>query len=272
MSERDYSKQLAADLDQLIRSEGPETVGAFIAEPVMGAGGVYTPPEGYFQEIQAVLDEHDVLMIADEVICGFGRLGAWFGSDLYGIRPDIMTMAKGLTSGYLPMSASVVGDKVWQVIIDHSREIGPFGHGYTYGAHPVAAAAAMANLDIIEGEDLVGNAKRVGAHLLRRLHETFDAHPLVGHVRGEGLMAAIELVADRGRKEAFASTVKAGARLQKAALAEGVLARALPGGDIIAVTPPLSITADEVDQITERLGRALDRTAVQMREEGVWRG
>ena len=203
MSEPEYAQRLAAELDALIEREGPDTVGAFIAEPVMGAGGVHVPPEGYFPAIQAVLDKHDVLMIADEVICGFGRLGHWFGSNRFGIRPDLMTIAKGLTSGYVPMSGSLIADRIWQVIVDHSREIGPFGHGYTYTAHPVAAAAAMANLDIIEGEGLVDNAREVGAHFQRRMRQAFADHPLVGHVRGEGLIMGIELVADKASKRAF---------------------------------------------------------------------
>ena len=168
----------------------------------MGAGGVRAA-RGLLPAIQAVLDKHDVLMIADEVICGFGRLGHWFGSNRFDIRPDLMTIAKGLTSGYVPMSGSLIGEKIWQVIVDHSREIGPFGHGYTYTAHPVAAAAAMADLDIIEGEGLVDNAREVGAHFQRRMRQAFADHPLVGHVRGEGLIMGIELVADRASKRAF---------------------------------------------------------------------
>ena len=164
MSERDFSKQLAKELDETIEREGPETVAALFAEPVMGAGGVHVPPEGYFEEIQPVLDKHDVLLVADEVICGFGRLGRWFGSDLYNIKPDIITTAKGLTSGYVPMSASLVGDRVWDLLVDRSKDVGPFGHGYTYGGHPVAAAAALANLDIIERDGLVENAGAVGGY------------------------------------------------------------------------------------------------------------
>jgi L-2,4-diaminobutyrate transaminase len=272
MSELDYSRQLAAELDELIEREGPNTVGAFIAEPVMGAGGVVVPPEGYFQAIQAVLDRHDVLMIADEVICGFGRLGHWFGSDRYGIRPDLMTIAKGLTSGYVPMSGSLIGDKVWQVIVDHSREIGPFGHGYTYTAHPVGAAAAMANLDIIEGEGLVDNARTVGAQFHRRMRDAIEDHSLVGHVRGEGLIMGIEMVADRASKQAFNPRHKVAARIMQCCLAEGLIVRSLPSGDVVALSPPLIVTADDIELIVGRFAKGLDKAAASLRADGIWRG
>ena len=261
MSERDFSKQLAKELDETIEREGPETVAAFIAEPVMGAGGVHVPPDGYFDEIQSVLKKHDVLLIADEVICGFGRLGHWFGSNLYDIKPDIITIAKGLTSGYIPMSASLVGDKVWDVLLDHSREIGPFGHGYTYGAHPIAAAAAMANIDIFERDGLVENANEVGAYMQSRVREALADHPLVGHVRGVGLILGIEFVADKASKRPFEGADKIAPKVSQAAYADGLIARPLPGGDIIAISPPLSITKDEVDVIVQGLEKALDQVA-----------
>ncbi|MEZ5932981.1 MAG: aminotransferase [Alphaproteobacteria bacterium] len=261
MSERDFSKQLAKELDETIEREGPDTVAAFFAEPVMGAGGVHVPPEGYFDEIQPVLKKHDVLLVADEVICGFGRLGRWFGSDLYGIKPDIMTIAKGLTSGYVPMSASLVGDKVWDVLIDTSKAIGPFGHGYTYGGHPVAAAAAMANLDIFERDDLVGNAAEVGAYFQARARETLADHPLVGHVRGVGLILGIEFVADKASKRPFEGADRIAPKVSEAAHRRGLLARPLPGGDIIALSPPLSITRDEVDVVFDHLRAAVEEVA-----------
>ncbi|MGI9419201.1 MAG: aminotransferase [Geminicoccaceae bacterium] len=261
MSERDFSKQLARELDETIEREGPDTVAAFFAEPVMGAGGVHVPPEGYFDEIQPVLKKHDVLLVADEVICGFGRLGHWFGSNLYNIKPDIITIAKGLTSGYVPMSASLVGERVWDVLIDTSRDIGPFGHGYTYGGHPVAAAAAMANLDIFERDDLVGNAHDVGLYFQKRMREAFQDHPLVGHVRGVGLILALEFVADKASKRAFEGTDKIAPKVSQAAYQHGLIARPLPSGDTIALSPPLSITREEVDVVAERLTAALDETA-----------
>ncbi len=272
MSERDYSRQLAAELEELIEREGPETVAAFIAEPIMGAGGIHVPPEGYFEEVQKVLKKHDVLMIADEVICGFGRLGHWFGSELFGIRPNIMTIAKGLTSGYVPMSASLIDETIWQVMLEHSSEVGPFGHGYTYSAHPVAAAAAMANLDIFEREDLVGRARRVGKHLQQHMKERFSDHPLVGHVRGAGLMLAVEIVADKAKKQAFDPGHKVGARLTGNCMREGLILRALPGGDIMAFSPPLTITEEEVGIAAERFDKALARTMAELRAEGIWQG
>ena len=166
-TEEAYAAALAAELDALIEREGPDTVAAFIAEPVMGAGGVLVPPRTYFDRVQAVLRKHDVLMIADEVICGFGRLGRLFGSEVYGIEPDLMTVAKGLTSGYFPLSAVMLSERVWSVLQAGSPEVGAFAHGFTYSGHPVGAAAAMANLDILLGEDLVGNSARTGAYLQR---------------------------------------------------------------------------------------------------------
>jgi L-2,4-diaminobutyrate transaminase len=272
MSERDYAQQLAAELDTLIEREGPDTVGAFIAEPVMGAGGVLVPPEGYFQAIQAVLDKHDVLMIADEVICGFGRLGHWFGSDRYGIRPDLMTVAKGLTSGYVPMSGSLIGEKIWQVMVERSRETGVFGHGYTYSAHPIAAAAALANLDIIEGEGLVDNARQIGAHFQEHMRASFGDHPLVGHVRGEGLIMGIEVVADKAAKQAFDPRHKVAARIVQCCLAEDLIVRNLPSGDVVAFSPPLIITEDDVELIASRFAKGLDKAAAGLRADGIWWG
>ncbi len=264
MSERDFSKQLAKELDETIEREGPETVAAFIAEPVMGAGGVHVPPEGYFDEIQPILKKHDVLLIADEVICGFGRLGHWFGSNLYKIKADIITIAKGLTSGYIPMSASMVGDKVWEVLLDKSKEAGPFGHGYTYGGHPIAAAAAMANIDIFERDGLVENANEVGGYMQARVREALADHPLVGHVRGVGLILGIEFVADKASKRSFEGTDKIAPKVSQQAYADGLIARPLPGGDIIAISPPLTITKEEVDAIVRGLEAALDRVAKEL--------
>ena len=258
MSERDFSKQLAKELDETIEREGPDTVAAMFAEPVMGAGGVHVPPEGYFEEIQPVLKKHDVLLVADEVICGFGRLGRWFGSDLFGIQPDIITIAKGLTSGYVPMSASLVGDRIWDLLIETSKDVGPFGHGYTYSGHPVAAAAAMANLDIFERDGLVDNAAEVGAYFQERMRAAFADHPLVGHIRGVGLILGIEFVADKATKRSFEGADRIAPKVSQAAHARGLIARPLPSGDTIALSPPLSITREEVDVVVERLGQALD--------------
>ncbi|SOD91210.1 aspartate aminotransferase family protein [Caenispirillum bisanense] len=266
-SSRDFAKRCAADLDALIQREGPETVAAFIGEPVLGTGGIVPPPEGYWDEIQKVLRKHDVLLIADEVVTAFGRTGQYFGSDTYGITPDLMTIAKGVSSGYLPLSGVIVSEKVWQVLEDGSDQMGPIGHGWTYSAHPVCAAAANANLDIVDGEDLTGNARDTGAYLQQRLHETFDGHPLVGEVRGVGLMAALEFVADREKKQRFDPAQKVGPRVSAACLANGMMARAMPHGDILGFAPPLVITRDEVDTVVATAKTAVDQVAAELARE-----
>lgn len=231
---------------------------AFIAEPVMGsASGVLVPPEGYFDDVKKVLAKHDVLMIADEVVCGFGRLGAMFGSDVYDIEPELMTLSKGLTSGYVPMSAALVSEKVWTVLLEGSSKIDPFAHGHTYGAHPLAAAAAMANIDILEGENLVERAASAGAYLRRRLGEELGDHPLVGDIRGVGLIAGIQLVADKATKAPLDPSLNVATRVMQSALGEGLIVRALPGTESIAMSPPLVISETEVDLLVERLTHAL---------------
>ncbi len=205
MTDEEFARKLADDLESLILAEGPETVAAFIAEPVMGAGGVLVPPDTYFERIQAVLRRYDVLLIADEVITAFGRFGHWFGSDVFGIEPDLITVAKGLTSGYFPLSGCIVSDRVWRVLVEGSAG-GPFGHGYTYSAHPLGAAVAMANLDVIESEGLLARAAARGALMQTLLREAFDDHPLVGEVRGMALIGALEFVAGKDP----ASTIRPG--------------------------------------------------------------
>ena len=270
-SEEDYATALAAELEQTIEREGPDTVAAFIAEPVMGAGGVVPPPRGYFEKIQRVLRRHDVLMIADEVICGFGRLGQMFGSLVYGIEPDLVTVAKQLTSGYFPLSACFVSEEIWSVLRDGSPEIGAFAHGFTYSGHPVGAAAAMANLDIVLGEDLVGNAARVGPYLQERLRAALGKHPLVGDVRGVGLIAGVELVADQATRQLFAPALKVGPRVAQRCMEDGLIVRALPGGHVIALSPPLCITRAQVDQVVDGLARAIDHVSDELTREGAWR-
>ncbi len=266
-SQRAFAERLARELDETIRAEDPETVAAFFAEPVIGAGGVLVPPDGYFEAVQEVLRRHDVLLVADEVICGFGRLGEWFGSQRFAIEPDLVTVAKGLTSGYVPMSAAVVSRRVWDVLARESK--GVFGHGFTYSAHPVAAAAGLANLDVIEREDLVGNARSVGSYLQMALRETFGAHPLVGEVRGVGLIAAVELAADRARRRPFDPALRVGQRAMEAAAAEGMLVRGL--GNAIALSPPLVIRESEIDEVVERLRRAIERLAHALVADGSWK-
>ena len=272
MSEEAYTAHLASELDAMIEREGPETVGAFIAEPIMGTGGVLLPPKGYFQAIQKVLDKHDVLMIADEVICGFGRTGAWFGLDTYDIKPDLISLAKGLTSAYQPMSACVISQKVWDVILSGSRETGVFAHGFTYTGHPVAAAAAMANLDILDGEGLVAGAPEIGGYLQERLRAKFTDHPLVGQVRGIGMIAAVELKADKKSKTSFDASLLVGRRVTMKAHDLGLISRALPGGDHISFAPPLCITRSEVDEITDLFEKALNSVMDELVSEGAWKG
>ncbi|MEQ9335502.1 aminotransferase [Thalassobaculum sp.] len=258
-SERDYSKRLAAELEALIQAEGPETVAAFIGEPVMGTGGIIPPPEGYWQEIQAVLKRHDILLIADEVVTGFGRTGRYFGSHTYGMEPDLITIAKGLSSAYLPLSGVIVGERVWQGLEQGADALGVIGHGWTYSAHPVCAAAANANLDIVDREDLTGNARDTGGYFQRRLHETFDDHPMVGEVRGVGLLAAIEFAPGKDGASRYDPDLKVGPKVAAAALEEGLIARAMPQGDILGFAPPLVITRAEVDEVVELTRRAVDR-------------
>ncbi|MCA8906764.1 MAG: aminotransferase class III-fold pyridoxal phosphate-dependent enzyme [Rhodospirillaceae bacterium] len=268
-SEVQFSARCAMELEKMILAEGPDTVAAFIAEPALGTGGLVPPPEGYWAAIQPVLKKYDILLIADEVVCGFGRTGAMFGSDRYGIQADLMTLAKGLTSAYVPLSAVLVGDKVWDVLAKGSDKFGAFGHGYTYTAHPLGTAAAMANLDVVESEDLAGNADRTGAYLVGRMRETFGDHPLVGEVRGDGLLCAVEFVADKAKKVRFDPALKVGPRLSTAVLEEGVIARAMPQSDALGFAPPLCITRAEVDEVVEKVKRGVDRVVDALAREGL---
>ena len=267
MSEREFSVYCAEQLEALIQREGPETIGAFIGEPVLGTGGIIPPPAGYWEAIQAVLKRHDILLIADEVVSGFGRLGSDFGFQHYGIEPDLVTIAKGLTSAYQPLSGVIVGERVWKALEDGTGEYGPIGHGWTYSGHPLGAAAAMANLDIIERENLVGNAAETGAYFNAQLKKTFSEHPLVGDVRGEGLMAALEFAPEKGEYTPFDPALKVGARVAAAALEENLIARAMPNGDILGFAPPLVIDRGQVDDVIARAKRAVDRVTDELTRE-----
>ena len=207
--------------------------------------------------------------LVDEVICGFGRTGNWFGCETFGIEPDIMSLAKGLTNGYIPMSASVVSDEIWDVLQKSSEDIGAFGHGFTYSAHPVAAAAGLAVLDVMEREGTVSHADDIGAYFQRRLREKFAAHPLVGEVRGVGLMAAVELVADKASRIAFDPGLKLGPRLAKMCLEEGMIVRALFQSTAIGFSPPLIVNRAQVDDIIERFERALHAFEREIVAEGL---
>ena len=264
MTDEEFSASLARELEELIVSEGPETVAAFIAEPVQAAGGVIIPPAGYFQAITEVLHRYDVLLIADEVVCGFGRLGRWFGTERFGIEPDLITVAKGITSAYVPLSASYISARVFDVLAEGGERFGPIGHGYTYSAHPLAAAAALANLGIVERDGLVDQAAKRGAYMLERLRERFEDHPYVAEVRGEGLIAAVELVASRDPLRRFDPALKMGARVARASLGHGVITRALPEADTIAFSPPFIVTESEIDQMVEGTGAALEEVAADL--------
>ncbi|AOO80550.1 aminotransferase [Bosea vaviloviae] len=268
-TEIEFSKRLADELEGLILSEGPETVGAFIGEPVLGTGGITPPPEGYWHEIQLVLRKYDVLLIADEVITGFGRVGTPFGSHLYGIEPDLITVAKGLTSGYFPLSAAIVGEKVYKVLEDGADRVGAFSHGYTYSGHPIGAAAANAVLDIVEREDLAGKARDVGGYFQDRLKAAFAQLPIVGEVRGVGMLGALEFVADRAAKTRFDAGLKVGARISKAARDRGLIARAMPHGDILGFAPPLVTTKDEIDEIVGIAEQAVRQVMDELAREKV---
>jgi len=262
-SEEAFAARLARELEERILSEGPETVAAFVGEPLMAAGGVVPPPRGYWPAVQDVCTRHDVLLVADEVVCGFGRLGTRFGSDRYGIRPDFMTLAKALTSAYFPVAGVVVSERVWDVLAAASDAHGPVAHGHTTSLHPVGAAAALANLDILEREGLLTRAAEVGPGFQQALRDAVAGHPLVGEVRGEGLIAAVELVEDRETRRSFAPERRVGQRLQRLGLEEGVVCRAV-AGDSLAFCPPLVASEDELTEIVRRFGRALGRLTTEL--------
>ncbi|MGE0486941.1 MAG: aminotransferase [Gammaproteobacteria bacterium] len=265
-SEADFATRLADNLEQLIQREGPETIAAFIAEPVMGAGGVVTPPATYFEKIQAVLARHDILFIDDEVICGFGRTGQAFGADTYGIRPDSISLAKALTSAYQPLSAVVVKDEIYQAFVQASDEMGMFGHGFTYSGHPVACAVGLKTLEIYERDGLFDHAAGLAPQFQERLAR-FRDHPLVGEVRGVGLIGAVELVADRKTKAPFDPAGRVGAECLRHCHANGLICRAI--GDVMAFCPPLIITSTQVDELFDKFERAMAATLDWANGEGL---
>lgn len=258
-SEEDFATRLARELEQLILAEGPETVAAFVAEPLMAAGGVIVPPETYWEKIQAVLARHDVLLVADEVVCGFGRTGRMFGCQTFDIRPDIMILSKQLASSYMPIAAVLISERVYGPIADESARRGVFGHGLTAGGHPVACAVALENLAIIEERGLVEQAARVGAHMQRGLRERLGDHPLVGEIRGVGFVAGVELVADRPTKAPRGKVGMLGAAAAAGMQEAGVILRAM--GDTLALCPPLIATETDVDRILDAFPPVLDALA-----------
>ena len=255
-SEVDFATRLADELEALILKEGPETIAAFIAEPIMGAGGVIIPPTTYFEKIQEVLQRHDVVLIADEVICGFGRTGRWFGCEHFGFEPDFMTLAKGITSGYQPLGGAMVSDRVAEVLIGKGGE---FHHGYTWSGHPVACAVAIANLAILQREKLVERAREdIGPYLQQRWRELAD-HPLVGEVRGVGMIGALELVADKRKQSFFPSRGDTGLICRDHCFANGLVMRAVK--DTMIIAPPLVMERAHVDELIEKARKCLDLTA-----------
>ncbi len=256
MSEAEFVAHCVSELEAMIDREGADTIAAFIGEPALGTGGLVPPPAGYWEAIQAVLNKHDILLVADEVVTGFGRLGTMFGSEHYGLKPDLITIAKGLTSAYAPLSGSIVSDKMWKVLEQGTDENGPIGHGWTYSAHPIGAAAGVANLKLIDELNLIQNAGEVGAYLNKTMSEALADHPHVGEVRGEGLMCAVEFVKDRETRTFFDVADKIGPQVAAALAAEHVIARAMPQGDILGFAPPFCLTHQEVDEIVEKTVRA----------------
>jgi L-2,4-diaminobutyrate transaminase len=257
MDEAAFTAHCVAALEELIAREGADTIAAFIGEPVLGTGGIVPPPAGYWPAIQAVLRRHEILLIADEVVTGFGRLGTMFGSDHYGMLPDIITIAKGLTSAYAPLSGSIVSEKVWKVLEQGTDELGPIGHGWTYSAHPIGAAAGIANLSLVDSLGLVGNARDTGAYLNDAMRDALATHPRVGEVRGEGMLCAVEFVENRDDRRFFDPARKIGAQVAAALLARGVIARAMPQGDILGFAPPLCLTRQEADAIVGAVAAAV---------------
>jgi len=267
-SEEAFATRCAEELEALILREDPETVAAMFAEPVMGAGGVIVPPRTYWEKIQAVLRKHDVLLVADEVICGFGRTGNYWGCQTFDIQPDILTCAKALSSSFLPISGVLINETVYQGIAEGSSTIGTWGHGFTYSGHPVPAAVAIETLKIYDETNIIEHVQKVGPYMQAALRERFAEHPLVGEVRGVGMVAAIELVADKAKHQNFEPTRRVGARLMKLGEEHGVILRAL-ANDVIAFSPPLVITEGEVDEMIERTAKALDALTVDIRRESL---
>ncbi|MBQ0749489.1 MAG: aspartate aminotransferase family protein [Roseovarius sp.] len=256
-TEDQFVAHCIAELEALIAREGADTIAAFIGEPVLGTGGIVPPPAGYWAAIQEVLTKHDILLVADEVVTGFGRLGTMFGSEHYGLKPDLITIAKGLTSAYAPLSGSIVSDRMWKVLEQGTDENGPIGHGWTYSAHPIGAAAGVANLKLLDDLNLIANNREVGGYLNRGMAEALGAHAHVGEVRGEGMLCAVEFVKDRDSRTFFDAADKVGPQISAALAATGVIARAMPQGDILGFAPPFCLTKSEADEVIHKTTKAV---------------
>ncbi|WP_159992838.1 aspartate aminotransferase family protein [Roseomonas sp. 18066] len=265
-TEAQFTDRMVQNLEELILREGPETIGAFIAEPVNGAGGVIVPPQDYFPRIQAVLRKYEILMIADEVICGFGRTGQMFGCDTFGIEPDIMTVAKALSSAYLPISATLISTPIAEAITSLAGRLGNFAHGFTYAGHPVSSAVALETLKIYEERDILAHVQDVGPYLQAKLRGFLD-HPLVGEVRGVGLIGAVQLVSDKANRTVLPAAAGIGPLIQNVAMEKGLIVRASP--DAVYFCPPLIITRAQVDELVAIFAEALEVGLAEARRQGL---
>ncbi|NOU06232.1 MAG: aminotransferase class III-fold pyridoxal phosphate-dependent enzyme, partial [Hyphomicrobiaceae bacterium] len=265
-TEEDYATRLAHNLEAMIHREGADTIAAFIAEPVMGAGGVVVPPKTYFEKIQIILQKHDIAFIADEVICGFGRTGNWWGTQTFHMQPTTVSMAKAITSAYFPLGALTVPENVYQAMLDESKKQGVFAHGFTYSGHPVACAVANATLSIYERTDIVGHVRRMTPAFLGRMTALND-HPLVGETRGVGLLGGIELVRDKKTKQSFEPKIGLGGKVVAFAQENGLICRAV-AGDTIGMCPPLIINEEQIHDAFDALKKSLDQAHAWLKSEG----
>jgi L-2,4-diaminobutyrate transaminase len=256
-TEEEYSKYCANQLEKLILSEEPDTIAAFIAEPVMGNGGIVPPPNKYWEEISIILKKYDIMLIADEVVTGFGRIGSMFGSNHYNMTPDFITVAKGLTSGYAPLSGSIISNKVWDVIKKGTDQYASLNHGSTYSGHPISCAAGVANLKLLDKLNLINNASKIGQYFNKKLFEELSSHKSVGDVRGVGMLAAVEIIKEKKERKFYSNPGLIASDIIKNMAKNGVLARAMPEGDIIGFAPPLCASEKEIDKIINVAKKAI---------------
>jgi L-2,4-diaminobutyrate transaminase len=266
--EAQFVKDLANDLEALILAEGPETIGAFIAEPIMAGGGVLIPPTGYFEAIQTILIKYDILFIADEVVTGFGRTGKMFGTQAFNLKPDLITLAKGITSGYVPLSACLVSEKIWRTLVKGSATAGAYGHGYTYSGHPLAMKAAMVNLQIIERDNLLANVSDKGCKLLDLLKSRLQHHEYVGDIRGFGLLSGVEFVKSHAPLTPFELNVRVAARIARRAFENGLIVRPLSESSTIAFSPTFVVTDSEIIQMVDIFADSVDSVFTELHSEG----
>ena len=265
----EFVNKLVNNLENLIIAEGPETIGAFIAEPIMAGGGVLIPPLGYFEKIQEILTKYEILFIADEVVTGFGRTGEMFGTQAFNLKPDLITLAKGITSGYVPLSACLISEKIWQTLVTGSASAGAYGHGYTYSGHPLAMKAAMVNLDIIQRDNLLSNVATRGNQLLKELKAALEQHEFVGDIRGYGLLSAVEFVKKRSPLTPFDLKFKVAARIARKAFENGLIVRPLSESSTIAFSPTFVVTDSEIGEMVEKFVDSVDTVFLELRSEGV---